>query len=136
MSATFIVSVLVCALATTPPNNRSKITPMPKKIISTVRTLNFSMLYVIPITSSEALRNHLCVSSKVLADGANVSSCAHLQDNFIEGPWRRAQHHVAHAGIVCSVMAGTCETSTRSIEFHGTPCVRAPSTVRSVFALA
>src|SRR5215216_4747188 len=117
------------------PINSTRSNPSRRYVNSTIPILYFSVLCLISVTSSEVCDN-LCVSSKALADGPKISSGAHLQDNFIQRPARWAKDHLAHAGIVCALMAGTRETSPRAVEFHGTPRVRASAAVRPVFAVA
>jgi hypothetical protein len=133
--ASFVAGVSLCPLAMV-PNNSSNSAPIRRYVNSTIPILCLCTLYLMSITSPRILRDHFSVSSKALANGPNVSSSAHLQDNFIERPSRWAKHHVAQARIVCPLMAGTLQTSTRGVEIHGTPRVRAPSAVSPVFALA
>jgi len=91
------------------------------------------VLYLISVTSSEVLRNHLCVSSKGPADGPKSASRSHLQDDFIKWSARWTEHHVAHPAIKCPFMTGTLQATTRAVVLDGTTSVRTPATVGSVF---
>jgi hypothetical protein len=100
-----------------------------------VQNVRFSVLYVILITSSEALRDHFGVSSNTLSYCPDLSSGAHLQDDYVERPPRRTKNHLAHANVVCSSMAGTLKASGWWIKLDGTPGVRTSTAVRSILAV-
>jgi hypothetical protein len=62
-----------------------------------------------------------------------MASGTNLKDDFIERASWWAKHYLAQPRIVRTSMAGTLQISTRAIEIHGTPCVRASAAVRPVF---
>jgi hypothetical protein len=94
------------------------------------------MLFLISVTSYVGQGDHLTVSAKTLSGGPNLSSGTHLKDDCIERPFRWAKHHVACSVVESPAMAGTFQTFTRCIEFHGTACMRTSATEGPVFAVA
>jgi hypothetical protein len=75
------------------------------------------------------------VASEALANGPQLATGAHLENNYFQRPPRWTKHHVAHARIERTLMAGALKASTRDIEVHRTSCMRTSPAVRHVFAV-
>jgi hypothetical protein len=108
--------------------------PSRKKINSIVLILNPCVLVLILLNSSDGYVN-FTFSSEAFADSPKLSTSAHLEKNYFQRPPRWAKHHVAHASIELSLMAGAFKTSARPIEVHRTSGVRTSPAVRHEFAV-
>src|SRR5688572_5277323 len=100
------------------PSNSSNSAPISRYVNSNAPILALCVLCLISLTSSEVFCNHVHTANETLADSPDLTSRTHLQNDRVERPPRWTKHHVTHARIECSLMAGAFQTATRRVIIH------------------